>query len=107
MSKLTDKTRRLVRARAQDMCELCGRPGDDPHHRQITGMGGGGDHGAANILYLDRACHDAVHESPGWAREQGWLVSRWSDPRAVPVALRGRLVVFLDDDGNYLRKVAA
>lgn len=108
MSNLTDKTRRLVRERARDMCELCGAPGDDPHHRKLTGMGGGGDHGAANLLFLCRPCHDSVHLGDAqWAREQGWMVSRWADPRQVPVALGGRLVVFLDDAGNYLRKVAA
>ena len=88
--KFTEKTRELIRARAQDRCELCGISVQDAqiHHRQARGMGGSKDiesRSAANGLYLHDRCHERIERNRTEAYQNGWLVHKWenSERRAV------------------------
>jgi len=80
--------RRSVRERANGLCERCGQPGTDAHHRKNRSQGGRWD--VANILLLCRQCHIWVTVNPALARESGWSVQQHEDPQAVPVLIIGQ-----------------
>lgn len=121
MTQPTAAVKLLVRARARDRCERCGRQldgwdGGSYHHRRIKGMGGDRrpeTNLPANLLLLcgsgTTGCHGWVHAggNRAVALEAGWLVSRWAVPAEQPaqLALLGRCL--LDDSGDTTREPLA
>lgn len=97
--------RGLIVERAQGLCERCGRPGTDVHHRQPRQMGGtrrAEVHAATNLVLLCRDCHHhiEVHRDDGY--RSGWLVHSWDDPASVPLRVwLYRMEVWLENDGSY------
>ena len=90
--KFTEKTRDVIRSRAQDRCELCGVrvQGAQIHHRQARGMGGSKDaeaRSAANGLYLHDRCHERIERNRTEAYEKGWLVHKWEKSEDKPVLM--------------------
>lgn len=54
----------LAEFRQAGTCELCGKPGSDPHHALARGMGGGGQLDVRlNLLTVCRLCHDNIHKA--------------------------------------------
>lgn len=100
-------------ARCRGLCELCGLPLTedlwDGHHRQLRS--GGGPSCPCNLACLHPRCHttgqQAVHRLVAQAMETGHNVSRYDDPRPVPmlvpprVALLGSGPVLLTCGGTY------
>lgn len=87
------KCRQLVRARADGLCERCGRQGHTFHHRKNRSAGGGWD--CANIVFLCgdgvRGCHGWVTSHPLEASLEGFHVKPWQEPVDIPILLHGRL----------------
>lgn len=98
----------IVRARADDRCEVCGALGTDWSHRIAASRGGLLI--PFNGLWLDRACHNWAHANPDLARAAGIHLPTGADPELEPVWLRPALAWpgwwFLTDWGGYelLRK---
>ena len=87
MSATPDSLVQLVRSRAGGLCERCGKPASDIHHRQPRQRGGTRRehiHSAVNCVSLCRLCHDDVERHREQAYADGWLVHSWDDPRDVP-----------------------
>lgn len=99
-----------LRKRAHGLCERCGqRPGKDPHHRLARKMGGTkrpGINKLANLLLLDRWCHDEITNTNGHRAEYedaGWVLREGMDPGLTPVRMWYRGVWgewLLDDKGS-------
>lgn len=106
MSATPDAVRGLVRDRAMGLCERCGRPGTDAHHRQPRGMGGTTTpltHTAIVLVWLCRNCHHTIETHRTQAYADGWLVHSWDDPRPVPIPSHTyRMPVWLNTAGDYL-----
>lgn len=113
MTGFSAKVRKIIHARSDHCCEVCGVEIVDgmsrsAHHRRPRGMGGNksaASNSASAGLYL---CGDGVAGCHGWieshrpeAYELGLLVRQHEDPAEVPVSIK-RGLVFLDDAGNYL-----
>jgi len=86
------EVRTIAYMRCRGRCELCGlHLGDlwDGHHRQLRS--GGGPSCTCNALALHPGCHtsgpNAVHVRVRTATASGHNVSRYADPRDVPVAV--------------------
>jgi hypothetical protein len=98
---LPGKTRTALRERSADECEICGRPGNNAHHRKNRSQGG--THDLSNLLLLcgsgTTGCHGWVTEHPGMSKLKGWTVWRSDDPLKVPVLYRNTWVR-LDNGGN-------
>jgi hypothetical protein len=106
-----DAARRLVRARDDYRCQLCGFikwTGDlSVHHRLNRGRGGSSKLERASILVTacgdgTRDCHGQVTENPEWARSIGWLLPRNNpdiDPTREPILLWDGWY-YLSDDGS-------
>ena len=105
------RTRRVVRARAQDGCEwpLCGRVGTDYHHRLNRKQGGRHGHRRVEvnrpswIVLVCRLHHDLVTSASGpalvHARQTGWVLTEDQCASSVPIeAVHGRC--WLTDDGT-------
>lgn len=75
--------------------EACSGTGGSWHHRKLRSQGGRDN--AANSLFVCSSCHDYIHMHPAISYENGWLVKSHSDPGAVAVRRRGRLVRLFDD----------
>jgi hypothetical protein len=97
----------IARERAQGRCEVCAAARDDQtHHRQPRGMGGVSRAGRsvnspAALLRLCTACHHRIEHQRTWAKGQGLLVPRPTDPASVPARLRTA-----NGDGWYLLDAA-
>lgn len=53
-------------------CEVCGKqPSSQIHHRARRGKN---LNDVSNFVATDFSCHQRIHNSPAWARENGWLV---------------------------------
>lgn len=90
--KFTEKTRNVIRSRADNRCEMCGVRCDSGqiHHRQARGMGGSKDmesRSAANGLYLHERCHFTIERNRTEAYENGWLVHKWETSEDKPVLM--------------------
>lgn len=100
-------TRDLVRARAEDCCELCGRwaVAGQLHHRRPRSLGGSSNpeiNLASNLTLFCFDCHDFVERTQrASAYRYGWLVPSGAAPREHPFLLWGSWVYF-DDLGRYL-----
>lgn len=103
--EFTEKTRRLIRERAKDRCELCGvsaQQGSQIHHRRPRGMGGTKNpesRSAANGLLVHFRCHQRIELNRADAIKNGWLVLQSGD-LTQPVRLHHGWVVLLPD-GTY------
>ncbi len=73
-----------LQMRSGGLCEMGGRLhiGHDPHHRRMKSQGGKDE--LANLIWVCRMHHDAIHLSPAIAYEKGWLVHSYDDPAEVP-----------------------
>ncbi len=105
----TAKTVQLVKTRAANCCERCGRSVENVraavHHRRPRAMGGSrkpGTNSPSNLLLLDEACHLAVESSRQISRERGWLVRQNHDPATCPVWLAGRGWSYLTSTGEIV-----
>lgn len=98
--------RRLVAARDGGRCTVCGRQGEDTHHRQPRGIGGSSDpaiNEPTNLLTLCRDCHRGVESQRQVAIDHGYLVRRPTAPASVPVLLHGYGWALLHPDGTRSR----
>lgn len=69
------QARRWCLDRAQDACEVCGARAHHAHHILPRSAGGSDDVG--NLLAVCWDCHGRIHGNPQWAREHGYLRSRY------------------------------
>lgn len=104
MTKAEREARETVRRRSGGMCERCGRPGSNIHHRRPRGMGGTtSPEDPTNLVMLcgsgTTGCHGWVESYRQLAWEQGWLVPRRDprEPRDVPVYIIGEWWVLTGD----------
>lgn len=94
--------RRIVEARSEGLCEVCGKQGHSVHHRRKRSAGG--PWSPSNCI---KACGSGVTGCHGWieahpkdAMDRGLWVSRYADECEVPVLCwYGRVV--LDDSGGF------
>lgn len=104
------KTVALVLARADSVCERCGRGQvEQIHHRKPRGAGGSSDpaiNSPANLLALCSKCHLEVERDRSVSYEQGWLVRRDHDPAGSRVWLAGVGYSFLINDGSIEQAAA-
>lgn len=103
------KTRALVRHRANDRCEICGRylkPGEGQTHHRLPRQAGGTRrewvNSAINLLFVCLDCHMWTEANRAESYKLGVLVHQGSDPAAVPVLLLVPGWVLLDVDGDYI-----
>lgn len=113
-NSIPPRTREKVYARANGVCEVCGKyaPGADIHHRLAKGMGGTSNkriHDPSNLLAVcgwgnTSGCHGDIHGTADYAKAMGWIVSRFTphSPAEVPVRLWDGMF-WLDDDGTRRR----
>ena len=69
------QVRRWCLDRAEGRCEICGDRAHHAHH--ILPRSAGGKDDLANLLAVCWACHRRAHDNPQWAREPGYLRSRY------------------------------
>ncbi|MFC9767756.1 HNH endonuclease [Rhodococcus jostii] len=97
------KTRRVIAARSEGMCEYCGLWGYTIHHRVKQSQGGVWS--PVNCIALcghgTTGHHGWVEHHPNAAARVGLHVRPWQDPAEVMVRYRGRMA-FLTDDGQVL-----
>lgn len=109
MTGFSASVRSLIRVRAGDVCERCGKHwGVEIHHRRPRGMGGtsqASSNAASNGLLLCSDCHRHVELFRGYAIEFGFLVSQQHSPLLVPVYRRGEWV-HLDNEGGIQETAA-
>lgn len=113
----TASTRKLVKTRARNCCERCGRPitGDySIHHRKPRGMGGTKNASAnlpSNLVLLcgsattPGGCHTAVEKFRQAAITTGWIVTRTADPAKVPIKFPSGRWYLLNEDGTVTETV--
>jgi hypothetical protein len=89
--KLSDEER-AVRAelarRSRGRCEVgipivCTGRAEHPHHRKLKKQLG--EDSLVNFLHVCWACHRAIHASPNYSYEHGFLVKSWQNPAEVEV----------------------
>lgn len=100
------RARKVVRARSQGTCEVCGRaPATNFQHRQGKAqMGAWTAENGLDVCGMGNVsgCHGAIHQSPALAYERGWSVRSTHDPAAQPVWLAGRGWSYLTADGGIV-----
>lgn len=96
---LTDEQ---IRERDGDRCARCGGNGGGLHIHHRWMRSAGENESACNRVTLCAYCHRWVHYNPSQALEQGWLISRYSDPETVTVdhAMWPAGPILLLDDGG-------
>lgn len=77
-------TREEIRTRDGNRCARCGSGSTLHVHHRVRRSQGGRD-GSENLITLCEACHRWVHHNVMAARREGLLLSRSTDPGAVPV----------------------
>ncbi len=88
-----------VRDRDLGRCLVCGARMTEIQHRAPRRTGG---HGYANLMAIDRVCHQRVHAEPQWAEEYGFTVRAATIFNPVDVPLRTyRGWMRLDNDGGF------
>lgn len=93
-------SRKAVIQRASGLCERCGAPGHHWHHRRSRSVRDALTHSPANGVLLCSFDHAYVHAKPAQAKEEGFIVSRYQDPRLVPINRWDGAMVYLNDDGT-------
>lgn len=94
------KCRKVIRARSDGRCEVCGfAEAIQAHHRKNRSQGG--LWAAENMLHLCLACHKHITEHPTESYRCGWSVRSGHDPSTTPV-LRRREWVLLTDTGAVI-----
>lgn len=63
------------------------REGFHRHHRQKDRS----DNTPANVMYVGPKLHEWIETHPEAARELGWWVDSWQDPKTVPVTIPDEL----------------
>jgi len=121
MSRVTEKTRRLVLERAGNACEirvtdecraaagtLLGPSGYSIHHRRPRGMGGtnlGWINDPHNLLALcgdgTQGCHGWIESHRRMAYTNGWLLPSFAHPEAYALLLHDGRTVRLLPDATY------
>ena len=106
-----DKTvRELVWQRSKGRCEACGLPLDeetwDFSHRKaksnFSKRGETPDFVENGMAIHHFPCHMvSVENHPVLARQKGWRVPSYRDPRTEPIALYGAIWVHLNANGTY------
>lgn len=103
------KIRALVRHRANDRCEICGRylkSGEAQTHHRLPRQAGGTRrewiNSAINLLFVCLDCHLWVERNRAESYKLGLLVHQGGDPATIPVFLLIPDWVFLDNNGNYI-----
>lgn len=92
----------IVTARSGGLCEVCGDPAWDVHHRHPRKAGStkrGWIALASNALAVCRMDHNLIESRRTLAYLLGWLVREGCDPSCAPVLYRGERVL-LGDDGS-------
>jgi hypothetical protein len=71
VNKLYGKIRKEYLWDKNYTCEICGGQATDIHHKK-----GRGKHLLAKDTFMAccRQCHQRIHDNPGWARENGYLI---------------------------------
>lgn len=110
MTAAERNARKVVKARSQSLCEMCGRAeATNMHHRKNRSQGGAWTPG--NLLHLcgsgTTGCHGSVGDNVALSRERGWSVLSTDDPTEMPVFLAGRGWVFLLEDGSTTQQETA
>lgn len=99
----TPDTRQLVLDRAENLCERCGKAGEQIHHRLPRGAGGTSDpeiNSPSNLIVLCSTCHAWIESNRSASYDLGLLVRRGQNPADVPVFLFGETVL-LTPEGDY------
>lgn len=100
------KARRIVKARSNGVCEICGgSQATDMHHRRNRSQGG--QWAPENLMHLCHPHHMHITTHPAQAREQGWSVPSWADPATTLVWIYAREYVLLTPNGDYQAEEAA
>jgi len=103
--------RHLLSCRSGGKCEVCGRriapwPPWEAHHRLPRGMGGTTDpdeNAISRLIVAHSACHAWCESRRADAASRGLLVLHGEVPSTVPLTLASGRIVYLDDQGLYLR----
>lgn len=103
--EFTEKTRNLIRKRADHRCEICGmRMAYGPiHHRQPRGMGGTRSLEKAlcsNGVYIHNTCHLTVESDRSRAILMGWLVPMGYQPESKEIKLWDGWFLLTADGGR-------
>ncbi|MEU5258960.1 HNH endonuclease signature motif containing protein [Amycolatopsis sp. NPDC021455] len=101
------QARRIVAARSDGMCEVCGRgKATNIQHRKNRSQGG--TWRVSNLLHVcgsgTTGCHGYIHAHPLKSYANGWSVRQARDPADMPALLWkhfGRHYVWLRDDGSW------
>lgn len=106
-SGIPSASRLQVKVRDMSQCVRCGTPTHvgQWHHRRSRSVRDEITHSPCNGIYLCATCHAWVHAHPFEARANGWIVSRYADPREQPVFHSQFGMVLLDEAGGYERYV--
>lgn len=92
MARNTDPswtTIQKVRERDEYACVLCFvNDALQTHHRRLRGIGGSTWRGInlpSNLITVCPSCHAYIHANPKWSKQEGLIVSHFSDPAAIPL----------------------
>ena len=83
--EFSETVKRSVLRRSAGRCEVhdCDETIDEFHHRRMRSAGGMGH--LENCMGVCVTHHRIIHDSPKWAYDHGYLVSRYMDPAEVPI----------------------
>jgi hypothetical protein len=99
------RTRLIVNARSDGLCERCGNPGHSIHHRKNRSQGGPWT--PQNCVRLcgigggDPRCHGWVGDNRYAAEAEGYVVLRDHDPALISITHWLYGPVLLDATGGY------
>lgn len=71
--------RKAVADRDRGRCQRCGMAGHEWHHRKRRGGSDPHRHCVCIGITLCGACHRTVHANPARSREEGFIVSKFTD----------------------------
>lgn len=102
-------TRRIVRDRANGLCERCGKAGTTIHHRKKRSQGGPWTPENCVALCGDgtRGCHGWVEHNPTAAHAEGFHVRPWEDENVRQILHREWGWCWLDSEHYTLDEVWA
>ena len=105
---MNQNLRELTWQRSRGICEACGLPMDeeswDWSHRKAKGKFKTHEDSyfIQNGMAVHHRCHMITIENhPVLARQKGWRVPSYRDPRTEPIALYGAIWVHLEANGTY------